>query len=129
MTLQIEDAGNDVAKQLDQINNFVASGVDAIIVNPVDTQNAGIRVFYDVGQPVPLKAESNRTNVSYSWSVLIGSGTVTPVGNGATASYQPNATCNEKVELQVTMTDLDTNEQVTTFVTFFAESSSAGCVK
>ena len=35
--LQIEDAGNDVAKQLDQINNFVASGVDAIIVNPVDT--------------------------------------------------------------------------------------------
>jgi inositol transport system substrate-binding protein len=37
VTLQIEDAQNDVAKQLDQINNFVASGVDAIIVNPVDT--------------------------------------------------------------------------------------------
>ena len=36
-TVQIEDAQNDVAKQLDQINNFVASGVDAIIVNPVDT--------------------------------------------------------------------------------------------
>jgi inositol transport system substrate-binding protein len=35
--LQIEDAQNDVAKQVDQINNFVASGVDAIIVNPVDT--------------------------------------------------------------------------------------------
>ncbi len=35
--LQVEDAGNDVAKQLDQINNFIASGVDAIIVNPVDT--------------------------------------------------------------------------------------------
>lgn len=35
--VQIEDAKNDVAKQLDQINNFVASGVDAIIVNPVDT--------------------------------------------------------------------------------------------
>src|ERR687893_887775 len=35
--LQIEDAGNDVAKQLDQIKNFIASGVDAIIVNPVDT--------------------------------------------------------------------------------------------
>src|SRR5260221_6526772 len=33
--VQIEDAKNDVAKQLDQINNFVASGVDAIIVNPV----------------------------------------------------------------------------------------------
>ena len=35
--LQIEDAQNDVGKQLNQIQNFVASGVDAIIVNPVDT--------------------------------------------------------------------------------------------
>ena len=35
--MQVEDAQNDVAKQLDQINNFIASGVDAIIVNPVDT--------------------------------------------------------------------------------------------
>jgi inositol transport system substrate-binding protein len=35
--VQIEDAGNDVAKQLDQIKNFAASGVKAIIVNPVDT--------------------------------------------------------------------------------------------
>lgn len=35
--IQIEDAQNDVAKQLDQIKNFAASGVDAIIVNPVDT--------------------------------------------------------------------------------------------
>ncbi len=37
VSLQIEDAKNDVAKQLDQINNFIASGVSAIIVNPVDT--------------------------------------------------------------------------------------------
>jgi inositol transport system substrate-binding protein len=35
--IQVEDAQNDVAKQLDQINNFIASGADAIIVNPVDT--------------------------------------------------------------------------------------------
>ncbi|TRD22002.1 sugar ABC transporter substrate-binding protein [Palleronia caenipelagi] len=35
--LQVEDAVDDVAKQLDQINNFIASGVDAIIVNAVDT--------------------------------------------------------------------------------------------
>jgi inositol transport system substrate-binding protein len=35
--VQVEDAQDDVAKQLDQVNNFVASGVDAIIVNPVDT--------------------------------------------------------------------------------------------
>jgi len=37
VAVQIEDAQNDVAKQLDQINNFIASGVSAIIVNPVDT--------------------------------------------------------------------------------------------
>jgi ABC-type sugar transport system substrate-binding protein len=37
VSLQVEDAQNDVGKQLNQIQNFVASGVDAIIVNPVDT--------------------------------------------------------------------------------------------
>ncbi|MFO1032924.1 MAG: sugar ABC transporter substrate-binding protein [Hyphomicrobiales bacterium] len=37
LEVQIEDAKNDVAKQLDQIKNFAASGVSAIIVNPVDT--------------------------------------------------------------------------------------------
>lgn len=37
LAVQIEDAQDDVAKQLDQINNFIASGVTAIIVNPVDT--------------------------------------------------------------------------------------------
>ncbi len=35
--VQVLDAGNDVAKQLDQIKNFAANKVDAIIVNPVDT--------------------------------------------------------------------------------------------
>ncbi|MGV8986110.1 MAG: sugar ABC transporter substrate-binding protein [Cypionkella sp.] len=35
--VQIEDAKDDVAKQLDQIKNFIASGATAIIVNPVDT--------------------------------------------------------------------------------------------
>ena len=37
ISVQIEDAADDVAKQLDQINNFIASGVTAIVVNPVDT--------------------------------------------------------------------------------------------
>jgi inositol transport system substrate-binding protein len=64
VTLQIEDAGNDVAKQLDQINNFVASGVDAIIVNPVDTsatqamsdaaKAANIPLVYVNRQPVNI---------------------------------------------------------------------------
>ena len=37
VNLQVEDAQNDVGKQLNQIQNFIAQGVDAIIVNPVDT--------------------------------------------------------------------------------------------
>ncbi|MER8563391.1 substrate-binding domain-containing protein [Mesorhizobium sp. M0578] len=35
--IQVEDAQNDVAKQLDQVKNFIATGVDAIIVTLVDT--------------------------------------------------------------------------------------------
>ena len=35
--LQFEDAQNDVGKQLNQMQNFIAQKVDAIIVNPVDT--------------------------------------------------------------------------------------------
>lgn len=60
--VQVEDAQNDVAKQLDQINNFVASGVDAIVVNPVDTtatqamsdaaESAGIPLVFVNRQPV-----------------------------------------------------------------------------
>jgi len=62
VTLQIEDAQNDVGKQLSQVQNFVASGVDAIIVNPVDTDAtvalsqaaaaAGIPLVYVNRQPV-----------------------------------------------------------------------------
>ena len=64
VTLQLEDAQNDVGKQLNQIQNFVASGVDAIIVNPVDTDatvamsqaaaDAGIPLVYVNRQPVNL---------------------------------------------------------------------------
>lgn len=60
--VQVEDAQNDVAKQLDQINNFVASGVDAIIVNPVDTsatqamsnaaESAGVPLVFVNREPV-----------------------------------------------------------------------------
>lgn len=60
--IQIEDAQNDVAKQLDQINNFIASGVDAIIVNPVDTSateamtnaaaSAGVPLVFVNRQPI-----------------------------------------------------------------------------
>ena len=62
VTLQVEDAQDDVAKQLDQINNFVASGVDAIIVNAVDTsateamsqaaEAAGVPLVYVNREPI-----------------------------------------------------------------------------
>ncbi|WP_435256841.1 sugar ABC transporter substrate-binding protein [Thioclava sp. FR2] len=64
ISVQIEDAQNDVAKQLDQINNFIASGVDAIVVNPVDTSAtqamtdaaaaAGVPLVYVNRQPINL---------------------------------------------------------------------------
>jgi len=56
VSLQVEDAQNDVGKQLNQIQNFIAAKVDAIIVNPVDTdattkmtalaEKAGIPLVY-----------------------------------------------------------------------------------
>ncbi len=62
VTLQIEDAQNDVAKQQSQIQNFIAAGVDAIIVNPVDTDataamskiaaDAGVALVYVNREPV-----------------------------------------------------------------------------
>ncbi len=46
--LQVEDATDDISKQIDQVKNFVASGVDAIIVNIVDT-SAGAAVSAAAG--------------------------------------------------------------------------------
>lgn len=37
VSLQFEDAQDDVGRQLNQMQNFIAQKVDAIIVNPVDT--------------------------------------------------------------------------------------------
>jgi len=54
VTVQIEDAKDDVSKQLSQVQNFIANGVDAIIVNPVDTSaTAAItRAATDAGVPL-----------------------------------------------------------------------------
>jgi inositol transport system substrate-binding protein len=35
--IQFEEAQGDIGKQLNQIQNFISLGMDAIIVNPVDT--------------------------------------------------------------------------------------------
>ncbi len=60
--LQAEDATNDVGKQLSQIENFIAAGVDAIVVNAVDTSAtqamtdaaaaAGVPLVYVNRQPI-----------------------------------------------------------------------------
>ena len=60
--LQVEDAKNEVGTQLNQIQNFIASGVDAIIVSPVDTdatvsmsddaQAADVPLVYVNRQPI-----------------------------------------------------------------------------
>jgi inositol transport system substrate-binding protein len=54
VTLQVEDGGNDVNKQLSQVQNFVASKVDAIIVNPVDTSATEAITKLAAGANIPL---------------------------------------------------------------------------
>ena len=64
-TVQVEDAGNDVGKQLSQIQNMIAQKYDAIIVNPVDTDatpkitkmvaDAGIPLVYVNRKPVDFE--------------------------------------------------------------------------
>jgi inositol transport system substrate-binding protein len=82
--VQIEDAQNDVAKQLDQIKNFAASGVKAIIVNPVDTSAtqamsdaaaaANIPLVYVNRQPINV--DSMPDNQAFVASNEVDSGTL-----------------------------------------------------
>lgn len=48
VSMQVEDANDDIGRQIDQVKNFVAAGVDAIIVNIVDT-SAGAAVSAAAG--------------------------------------------------------------------------------
>jgi inositol transport system substrate-binding protein len=54
VSLQLEDAKNDVSKQLSQIQNFIANKVDAIIVNPVDTSATAAMTKLAAEAGVPL---------------------------------------------------------------------------
>jgi inositol transport system substrate-binding protein len=84
VNLQVEDAQNDVSKQLSQIQNFVAQGVDAIIVNPVDTDatpamtklasEAGIPLVYV--NRLPADADKLPPKVSFVGSNEADSGTL-----------------------------------------------------
>ncbi len=54
VTLSVEDAQLDVGRQLNQVQNFIANGVDAIIVNAVDGQSTAAitRAATDAGIPL-----------------------------------------------------------------------------
>lgn len=62
VNVQVEDGRDDMARQLDQVNNFIASGVDAIVANPADTdatvamtqaaEAAGIPLVYVNREPI-----------------------------------------------------------------------------
>ena len=52
--VQFEDAQNDIGRQLNQIQNFIAQKVDAIIVNPVDTDATPRMTRLAVRARIPL---------------------------------------------------------------------------
>ncbi len=54
VTIQVEDAQGDVAKQQNQINNFIASGVDAMVVTLADTSSAPAITAAAEGAGIPL---------------------------------------------------------------------------
>lgn len=83
LSLQFEDAQGDVGKQLNQIQNFIAQKVDAIIVNAVDTDatpkmtklatSAGIPLVYVNRMPAD---KSLPAKVAYVGSNEVDSGTL-----------------------------------------------------
>src|SRR5215472_1208707 len=54
VSVQFEDAENDIGRQLNQIQNFIAQHVDAIIVNPVDTDATPRMTQLAVAAGIPL---------------------------------------------------------------------------
>lgn len=82
--VSFEDAQLDVARQLDQMQNFIADGYDAIIVNPVDGNStaamtqaataAGVPLVY-VNHP-PGEIDALPAGVSFVGSNEVDSGTM-----------------------------------------------------
>ncbi|MGC1333639.1 sugar ABC transporter substrate-binding protein, partial [Pseudomonas sp.] len=64
VTLQFEDAQGDVVRQLNQVQNFTAQGLDAIIVNPVDTAATQKMTDDAVKAGVPLVYINRRPDVA-----------------------------------------------------------------
>jgi ABC-type sugar transport system substrate-binding protein len=80
VNLQVEDAQNDVSKQLSQIQNFAAQGVDAIIVNPVDTDATAAMTKIATAAGIPL-VYVNRTPAEAELPEKVAS--AYPVGSAA----------------------------------------------
>ena len=84
ISLQFEDANMDIGRQLNQVQSFIASGVDAIIVNAVDgdstmaitqmTNEAGIPLVY-VNHP-PIDIDQLPDTASFIGSNELDSGTL-----------------------------------------------------
>ena len=113
VNLQVEDAQNDVAKQLDQINNFIASGVQAIIVNPVDTSAtqamsdaaaaAGVPLVYVNRQPINV--DTLPDNQAFVASNEVDSGTL------ETIAMCDNWAAEGKTEVNVYVTQGELSNQ------------------
>ena len=116
VALQIEDAQNDVAKQLDQINNFIASGVSAIIVNPVDTSAtqamsdaaaaAGVPLVYVNRQPINV--DTLPDNQAFVASNEVDSGTLETIE----VCNQLKAAGKDKASVYVMMGELSNQAAV-----------------
>ena len=86
VSLQMEDATDDIAKQIDQVANFVASGVDAIIVNIVDT-SAGAAITAAAGNTplVFVNREPDNVNVLPATQAFVASN---EIKSGTLSAFQ-----------------------------------------
>ncbi|CQD33247.1 sugar ABC transporter substrate-binding protein [Yersinia mollaretii] len=61
---QFEDAKGDIAQQIQQVENFVSQGVDAIILNPVDTQGVKPMIKLAEQAKIPLVFVNRRPEIT-----------------------------------------------------------------
>ncbi|MGP1163670.1 substrate-binding domain-containing protein [Serratia sp. CY52298] len=67
---QFEDAKGDIAQQIQQIENFVSQGVDAIILNPVDTQ--GVKPMIKLAGKLQMEELAKLMNGKGNVMILMG---------------------------------------------------------
>ncbi|MFY1676966.1 MULTISPECIES: substrate-binding domain-containing protein [unclassified Streptomyces] len=60
--LTVTDAQNDASRQADQLQNFTAGGLSAVVVNPVDSDAAGPSVQAAVRAEIPVIAVDRGVN-------------------------------------------------------------------